>query len=187
MDAISIPVQAKLRTRVGPRERFLVTRDVGATPEWKCRLSNADDSVPIETLVRVTAQRHRIEECFERAKGEAGLTHYEVRSWVGWHHHMTMSLLALWYLTRHQRRLLEKIPGMTVQRRAEMIEKMLLPVRRSARWVARDTAYVLRGNEEARYWHWKSRGLVAPPRPLTLVKSSRFNQSAGRRADARGP
>ena len=108
VDAISIPVQAKLRTRVGPRERLLVTCDVGATPEWKCWLSNADDSVSIETLVRVAEQRHRIEECFERAKGEVGLAHYEVRSWVGWHHHMTMSLLALWYLTRHQRRLGEK-------------------------------------------------------------------------------
>lgn len=110
VDAISIAVQAKLRTRVGPRERLLVTRSCGTTPEWKCWLSNAEDSVPTETLARVAAQRHRIEECFERGKGEAGLAHYEVRSWVGWHHHMTMSLLALWYLTRHQRRLGEKNP-----------------------------------------------------------------------------
>lgn len=108
VDALSLPVQTKLRTRVGRRERLLVTRSVEATPEWKCRLSNADDSIPIETLVRVAAQRHRIEECFERAKGEAGLYHYEVRSWIGWHHHITMSLLALWYLTLTQRRLGEK-------------------------------------------------------------------------------
>ncbi len=31
-------------------------------------------------------------------KGEVGLAHYEVRSWVGWYHHMTLSLLALWFL-----------------------------------------------------------------------------------------
>lgn len=110
VDAVSLPVQAKLRTRVGPRERLLVTRSGGTTPEWKCWLTNADDSVPAETLARVAAQRHRIEECFERGKGEAGLAHYEVRSWVGWHHHMTMSLLGLWYLTRHQRRLGKKNP-----------------------------------------------------------------------------
>jgi SRSO17 transposase len=110
VDALSVPVQAKLRTRVGPRERLLVTRSCGATPEWKCWITNAADTVRTEALVRVAAQRHRIEECFERAKGEAGLAHYEVRSWLGWHHHMTMSLLALWYLTHHQRRLGEKNP-----------------------------------------------------------------------------
>jgi hypothetical protein len=35
----------------------------------------------------------------EHGKGEAGLDHYEVRSYVGWHHHMTLSLLALWFLS----------------------------------------------------------------------------------------
>ena len=34
-----------------------------------------------------------------------GLAHYEVRSWVGWHHHMTLALLALWFLVRERRRL----------------------------------------------------------------------------------
>ncbi len=108
VDALSVPVQAKLRTRIGPQERLLVTRSVGATTEWKCWLSNADPSIPIETLVRVAGQRHRIEECFQRGKGEAGLDHYEVRSWIGWNHHITLSLLALWYLTLTQRRLGEK-------------------------------------------------------------------------------
>ena len=36
-----------------------------------------------------------MEECFERGKGECGLDHYEVRSWVGWYRHVTLSLLAL--------------------------------------------------------------------------------------------
>jgi SRSO17 transposase len=110
VDALCVPVQAKLRTRAGPRERLLVTRSVATTPEWTCWLSNAEDAIATETLARVAARRHDIEECFERAKGEAGLAHYEVRSWIGWHHHMTMSLLALWYLTCHQRRLGEKNP-----------------------------------------------------------------------------
>jgi hypothetical protein len=38
-------------------------------------------------------------------KGEVGLAHYEVRSWVGWHHHMALSLLALWFLILEKRRL----------------------------------------------------------------------------------
>ena len=39
--------------------------------------------------------RWRVEECLESAKGECGLDEYEVRSWTGWHRHVTLSLLAL--------------------------------------------------------------------------------------------
>ena len=40
----------------------------------------------------------------QAAKGEVGWAHYEVRSWVGWHHPMTLSLLALWFLVLERRR-----------------------------------------------------------------------------------
>jgi SRSO17 transposase len=36
-----------------------------------------------------------VEECFERAKGDCGLADYEVRSWVGWCRHVTLSMFAL--------------------------------------------------------------------------------------------
>ena len=39
--------------------------------------------------------RWSIEECFEITKGDCGLDHYEVRGWVGWHRHVTLSLFAL--------------------------------------------------------------------------------------------
>ncbi len=32
--------------------------------------------------------------CFEAAKGEVGLDEYEVRSWTGWHRHVTLAMLA---------------------------------------------------------------------------------------------
>jgi SRSO17 transposase len=50
-------------------------------------------------LVRVAGSRWAVEECFERAKGECGLDEYEVRSWSGWHRHVTLSLFALAVLT----------------------------------------------------------------------------------------
>ena len=46
-------------------------------------------------LVRVAGMRWAIEECFEMAKGDCGLDEYEVRSWTGWHRHITLSLFAL--------------------------------------------------------------------------------------------
>ncbi len=46
-------------------------------------------------LVRVAGMRWAIEECFELAKGDCGLDEYEVRGWIGWHRHVTLSRLAL--------------------------------------------------------------------------------------------
>ena len=52
-----------------------------------------------------------MEELLAEGKGEVGLGHYEVRSWVGWHHHMTLSLLALWFLELERLRLGKKNAG----------------------------------------------------------------------------
>lgn len=46
-------------------------------------------------LIRVAGLRWRVEECLELSKGECGLDEYEVRSWIGWHRHVTLSLFAL--------------------------------------------------------------------------------------------
>jgi SRSO17 transposase len=46
-------------------------------------------------LVRVAGARWAIEDLLELAKGDCGLDEYEVRSWVGWHRHVTLSLFAL--------------------------------------------------------------------------------------------
>src|SRR3954471_11952086 len=54
---------------------------------------------PLAELVRVARTRWAIEECFESAKGEVGLDHYEVRRWPGWYRHITLALLAHAYLT----------------------------------------------------------------------------------------
>jgi SRSO17 transposase len=111
VEAIRIPVQAKDEQRIGPVEAFLVVRTIASDPEYWFYLSNADASVALTELLRVAKARHLVEECLQRAKGEAGLAQYEVRSWVGWHHHMTLSLLATWFLTLEQRRVGKKNTG----------------------------------------------------------------------------
>jgi SRSO17 transposase len=45
-------------------------------------------------MVRVAGTRWMVEECFEAAKGEVGLDHYEVRSWHGWYRHITLAMVA---------------------------------------------------------------------------------------------
>jgi SRSO17 transposase len=56
--------------------------------------SNASENTSRTTLGRVAASRWPIETEFEAEKSYAGLDEYEVRSFRGWHHHITMSLLA---------------------------------------------------------------------------------------------
>jgi SRSO17 transposase len=67
-------------------------------------LSNADPETPLGELARVAKAEHRIEECLQRSKSEAGLADYEVRNWTGWQHHQTLSFLATWFLVRETER-----------------------------------------------------------------------------------
>jgi SRSO17 transposase len=67
-------------------------------------LSNATPQTPLWEFARVAKAQHRIEECLQRSKSEAGLADYEVRHWTGWQHHQTLSLLATWFLERETQR-----------------------------------------------------------------------------------
>jgi SRSO17 transposase len=96
---------------VGPRERLVVIRTVDGPPQTWYTLSNASADIPVAQVARAHGRRHGVEEALQAGKGEVGLGHYEVRSWVGWHHHMTLSLLALWFLLREKERLGGKNPG----------------------------------------------------------------------------
>jgi SRSO17 transposase len=111
VDAMTVRGRAKEERRVGPEERLVVTRTVEAKPRTDYSLSNAGPEVSLSELVRVRFTRHRIEEVFGAAKGEVGLGQYEVRSWVGWHHHMTLSLVALWFLVLERMRVGGETPG----------------------------------------------------------------------------
>jgi SRSO17 transposase len=49
-------------------------------------------------LAWIAGSRWHVEECFQQAKSEAGLDHYQVRSWRAWYAHITLSMLALAWL-----------------------------------------------------------------------------------------
>lgn len=74
-------------------------------------LSNAQPDTPLAEFARAAKAEHRIEECLQRAKSEAGLADYEVRHWIGWQHHQTLSLIATWFLTTESRRGKKMDPG----------------------------------------------------------------------------
>jgi SRSO17 transposase len=107
VEAVKARVAAKTeRRRTGPEEILVVFRERQADGTFKhdyC-LANASWDTALSEFARVHKAEHRIEDCLERAKGEAGLSDYEVRTWRGWHHHQTLSLIATWFLTQEARR-----------------------------------------------------------------------------------
>jgi len=80
------------------------TPEGNGTMKYDYYLSNVPADTPLEELARVVKAEHRIEDCLKRAKSEAGLSDYEVRTWAGWYHHQTLSLIALWFLILETRR-----------------------------------------------------------------------------------
>src|SRR3954454_15816909 len=92
VDAMMVRVRTKQDGRIGPEERLVVIRPVGES-RTDYAMTNAGPEVPLAKVVGAQRQRHRIEEVFEAGNGEAGLDHYEARSWIGWHHHIICTSL----------------------------------------------------------------------------------------------
>ena len=94
-------------------ELLVVTRslDEDNQAKYDYHLCNGSPDTPLEELARVVKAEHRIEDCLKRAKSEAGLSDYEVRTWTGWYHHQTLSLIALWFLIQETRRGGKTHPG----------------------------------------------------------------------------
>jgi SRSO17 transposase len=93
-------------------EKLVVTRridEAGATVH-DYYLSSAPSTTPAAEFARVANAEHRIEECIKRAKSQAGLSDYETRTWQGWHHHQTLSLLATWFLVQEAQRGKKELP-----------------------------------------------------------------------------
>lgn len=106
IEAVKRRVQTRTDTGgTGLDEVLFITRELQSDSTYKLDyyLSNAAADVSLSEFARVATAAHRIEECLRRAKGEAGLADYQVRNWIAWHHHQTLSLLAAWFLNQETR------------------------------------------------------------------------------------
>lgn len=95
----ALPVGVAHPQRGGGLSRWLLIRRHLDTHECAYYLCLAPGGTTTEQLAKASAGRWQIESCFECAKGETGLDHYEVRSYVGWYRHISLSLLAAALLT----------------------------------------------------------------------------------------
>ncbi len=72
------------------------------TAELKHFISNAKASVTLTTLVQKHATRFWIERAFQDGKTSVGMSDYQARGWIAWHHHMSLVMLALLFLLKER-------------------------------------------------------------------------------------
>jgi SRSO17 transposase len=95
----AVRVWAMRDQKPGPPVWLLIRRSLEETPEVKYYISNGDAGTALEVLALVACSRFRVEEFFEACKSYLGMSQYETRSYVGWHHHMALVAVAHLFVT----------------------------------------------------------------------------------------
>jgi SRSO17 transposase len=104
-DLAAVRVIAVRERLPGPEVWLVLRRQIvapGEEAEVKYYLSNAPPATELGAFAWATGMRWPIETCLAESKGEVGLDEYECRSWRGWHHHMTLVILAHHFLVQQQ-------------------------------------------------------------------------------------
>jgi hypothetical protein len=185
-------VQTRIeRKRTGPEEWLVVTRrpladtralEPKASPdatEQDARyryhyyltptgVSEVELAVPsLAELARVIKAGACIEASFKRGKGEVGMDEYQVRTWPGWHHHMALSLMAVWFLIGETHRGQQLTPALTLPQVRYGLSRLLMEVfcPPGVDDICRQVQRQLVRNESARFHHHRTRKYM-PPRKL---------------------
>ena len=98
----------------GVRLWLILRRNVGDPRIVKYYLSNAPATIEPTRLARLSGMRWPIELIFEVGKDELGMDQYETRSWLGWHHHMVLVMLAHHFLVWVRVQWQEQAPALTL-------------------------------------------------------------------------
>ncbi len=83
---------------------LLIEWPADAAEPTKYWLATIPRRTSLVQLVRLAKARWRVEQDYQQLKDELGLDHFEGRSWLGWHHHVTMTMVAYGFLVREQLR-----------------------------------------------------------------------------------
>ena len=184
IEMVTRRVQTRLeRKRTGPEEWLVVTRcphvDAGtwegqASPD----ASDQDARYCYRYYLTPTGVAHRelkepslgelarvikagvcIEASFKRGKGEAGMDEYQVRTWEGWHHHMALTLIAVWFLIEETHRGQQWTPALTLPQVRYGLSVLLLEVccPPGIDYICRQVHRQLMRNELARFYHHRTR------------------------------
>src|SRR4029453_4095364 len=82
----------------------------------------------LAALARIIKAGACIEASFKRGKSEVGMDEYQGRTWGGWHPHIALSLLAVWFLIGETRRGQQVTPALTLPQVRYGLSVLLLEV-----------------------------------------------------------
>jgi len=118
-------------------------------------------------LARVIKAGVCIEASFKRGKSEAGMDEYQVRTWEGWHHHMALTLIAVWFLVGETHRGQQLTPALTLPQVRYGLSVLLMEafLTLGVSSICRQVQRQLMRNESARFYHHRTRNCL-PPRKL---------------------
>src|SRR5262247_1868267 len=192
LELVTRRVQTRLeRKRTGPQEWLVVTRRPLADDrmletqasreacEQDARYGYRYYLTPAQTptsalaepslaeLARVIQAGGCIEASFRRGKSEAGMDAYQVRTWEGWHHHMALTLMAVWFLIGETHRGQQLTPALTLPQVRYGMSVLLMEVFWTPGMdsICRQVQRQLMRNELARFYHHRTRNYL-PPKKL---------------------
>jgi len=192
IEIITRRVQTRLeRKRTGPEEWLVVTRRPLSDDRLLERKSSPDATEhdgrsryryyltptcvsevelkesSLSELARVITAGLCIEASFKRGKGEAGMDAYQVRTWQGWHHHMVLSLISVWFLIGETHRGQQLTPALTLPQVRYGLSLLLMEVfcTPGIDYICCQVYRQLKRNELARFYHHRTRKCM-PPKKL---------------------
>jgi hypothetical protein len=184
IEMVKCRVQTRIeRKRIGPEEWLVVTRrplteDRTSEPRASRDATDQDErhryhyyltptvggeiafkEPSVEELARVIKAGTCIEASFKRGKGEVGMDEYQVRTWPGWHHHMALSLMAVWFLIGETHRGQRLTPALTLPQVRYGLSLLLLEVYCTPGMdsICRQVQRQLSRNESAIFYHHHTR------------------------------
>ena len=88
-------------------------------------LCNAAADTPQFDLARMACSRFWVERALQDAKGALGMGEYQLRGWVGWHHHMSLVMLAMLFMVQQKILLATEAPLLSSEDIVWVLEKYL--------------------------------------------------------------
>ena len=150
IEAMSVTVEVKVSKTEWRKWRLIVTRELDGSDAKYSLTNNATDS--LEKLAYKQRQRFWVERSFEDAKTSCGMAQYQVRKWQGWHHHISLVMLAMLFLFEERVQHQNDLPLLTCQDIVTVIDHCIFKSKQTLedRIGAIEDRHLLRYNDIAR-------------------------------------
>lgn len=154
-DVAFVRVHAARDGLPGPRQWLIIRRNVDDPRGVTFYLSNAPETIETTHLARMCGMRWPIELTFAVGKDELGMDQDETRSWLGWHHHRVVVMLAHHFLVWIRQQVQEKAPALTLCQVRVLITSVIPTPRVDAARALLLVVYYQRRNHAASRSHRK--------------------------------